>query len=270
AASDTAPGGGAPRPQVMYVDRLPIARYSYTDAEAATIEAAEQILTRRCLATFGIVYEPAAPEPESAPPADRRYGLSSASEAARLGYHPDPGPPPAGPDLPEDALRVFYGNRGGDPGSGGKVEYKGKEVPAEGCFGQSVAHLAKKYDAPREAETARRISTESYEDALTEPAVREGFRTWSSCMRSSGFPYASPLDPLNDRAFQGEEISAEEKETAVADVRCKEETGLLDTWFGAESALQRADIDKNAEALKELRAAHHRKVEAARRIIAEG
>ncbi|MFE0673557.1 hypothetical protein [Streptomyces sp. NPDC058867] len=270
AESSAAPGGGAREERVGYVDLLPIARYGYTDAETAVIESAEQVLTRRCLRSFGIAYEPPAPEPESAPPADRRYGLSSASEAARLGYHPDLAPPPTGPDLPEDALRVFYGNRGAPAESGEKLRYKGRDVPAEGCFGQSVAHLAKKYDAPRQAETARSISTRSYTEALADPAVKAGFRTWSSCMRSSGFTYASPLDPLNEKAFPGEDVSAEEKATAVADVRCKKETGLLDTWFEAESALQQADIDRNAEALEELLAAHGRKVEAARRIVAEG
>ncbi|MEV0177329.1 hypothetical protein AB0I00_40305 [Streptomyces sp. NPDC050803] len=271
AAKTPAPSGStAAKPQVTFVDRLPIARYSYTADEAAAIESAQQVLTKRCLRTFGIAYEPPKQETETSLPADRRYGLSSASEAARLGYHPDIGPLPAGPDLPEDALRVFYGNRGAEPGSTEKVVYKGKEVPENGCFGQSVAQLEKKYDAPEAAQIARTISTRSYEDSLTDPSVKEGFRKWSACMRSSGFPYASPLEPANNKAFQGEEISAKEKEIARTDVRCKEKTDLLDIWFKAESALQKADIEKNSDSLEKLLTAHRKKVEAARRIVAEG
>lgn len=203
-----------------------------------------------------------------AAPADRRLRTVQREEAARLGYHPDIGPRPTAPDLADDELRVFYGYRGADPASGERAVYKGKEVPANGCLGRSVAQL-KKYDHPDAAQIARRISTQSYEDALTEPSVR-GIRQSSACMRRSGFRYASPLEPLNHQAFQGEEISAKEKETAAADVRCKEETGLLDIWFKAESTLQKADIEKNSAVLKELRTAHHKRVKAARRIVAEG
>ncbi|MEU1476734.1 hypothetical protein [Streptomyces sp. NPDC005760] len=263
-------GTSAAKPQVTFVERLPIARYSYTPDEAAVIESAQQVLTKRCLRTFGITYEPAEREAEISLSADRRYGLSSASEAARLGYHPDIGPLPAGPDLPEDALRVFYGNRGAEPGSAEKVVYKGREVPRNGCFGQAVAELAKKYDAPGAVEIARDISTRSYTDSLTEPLVKEAFRNWSACMRSSGFRYTSPLEPANNKEFQGEDISMREKETARADVRCKEKTDLLDIWFKAESALQKAEINKNSESLQSLLTAHRKKTEAARRIVAEG
>ncbi|WAZ26582.1 hypothetical protein STRCI_008176 [Streptomyces cinnabarinus] len=251
------------------MDRLPIARYSYTDTETATIESAEQILTQRCLHSFGIDYEPPQQDTRSPAPADRRYGLASADEAARLGYHPDLGPLPEAPGLTDEELRVFYGSRQADPAGGERIVYKGKEVPARGCLGQSVAKLAK-YDHPQAAQIARRISTQSYEDALTEPSVQKGFGAWSACMEEAGFRYASPLQPLNDKAFKGEDVSAKEKQTAAADVGCKEETGLLDIWFKAESALQQADIDKNTAVLKELRTAHRQRVEAARRVVAAG
>ncbi len=253
-------GSAAPEQQVSYMDRLPIARYSYTDTETATIESAEQILTQRCLHSFGIDYEPPQQDTRSPAPADRRYGLASADEAARLGYHPDLGPLPEAPGLTLSLIHDVYKRQ---------IVYKGKEVPARGCLGQSVAKLAK-YDHPQAAQIARRISTQSYEDALTEPSVQKGFGAWSACMEEAGFRYASPLQPLNDKAFKGEDVSAKEKQTAAADVGCKEETGLLDIWFKAESALQQADIDKNTAVLKELRTAHRQRVEAARRVVAAG
>ncbi|MFI1485828.1 hypothetical protein [Streptomyces sp. NPDC020747] len=257
--------------QVAYTDRLPIARYSYTEAENTAIESAQQVLTRHCLREYGIAYEPAKPDRDVPRPADRRYGLSSATEAARFGYRPNSDAirneriP-----LPEDALPVFYGNRGAVPDGGERVMYKGKEVPADGCFGQSVKKLSKEYDEPAGSAVASRIATEGYTKSLNASPVREGFRKWSACMQNSGFRYASPMDPLNTPAFKGKTVSAKETKTAIADVRCKEETGLLGIWFKAESRIQKADIERNAKALEGLRTAHHRKVEAARRIVVEG
>jgi hypothetical protein len=272
AKSPTASGGSSAERQVTYTNRLPMAHYSYTVAENTAIESAQHVLTRRCLKTYGIAYEPPKQAPDAPKPADRRYGLSSASEAARFGYHPnrDAAQLPEGPQLSGDALTVFYGKRGAPQGGGEKLVYKGKEVPDDGCFGQSVAQLSKEYDDPAGAAVASRIATESYEDSLADPAVKEGFRKWSACMRNSGFRYSSPMDPLNTAAFQSDDISEKEKRTATADVRCKKETRLLDIWFKAETGIQKADIEKNSEALEKLRTAHQEKAEAARRIIAEG
>jgi hypothetical protein len=248
-----------------------MARYSYTVAENTAIESAQHVLTRRCMRKYGISYQPPKQDANSPKPADRRYGLSSASEAARFGYHPNrDGQLPEGPSLSKDALTVFYGKRSAAQGDGEKLTYKGKEVPADGCFGQSVAELSKKYDDSADAAIASRIANQGYEKSLTDPSVKEGFRKWSACMRSSGFRYASPMEPLNSPAFQGQTVSDKEKETATADVRCKEKTGLLDVWFKAESRIQKADIEKNSGALEKLRKAHQKKAEAARRIVEEG
>jgi len=269
--SSTASNSPVAERRVGYTDQLPIARYSYTEAENIAIESAQHVLTRRCLRTYGIAYEPTKPDPNAPEPADRRYGLSSAGEAARFGYHPNSDAMQNERiPLPEDALPVFYGNRGSAPEGGEKLRYKGKEVPADGCFGQSVKRLSKEYDEPEGSAVASRIATESYTKSLTALPVKEGFRKWSACMRNSGFRYASPMDPLNTPAFRGNTVSAKEKKTAVADVRCKERTGLLAIWFKAESRIQKAEIESNAEALEKLSTAHHKKAEAARRIVAEG
>lgn len=265
------PSGTTAAPRIGYADRLPMARFSYSKAENTAIEAAQEILTQRCLRSYGISYDPVRPDPDAPEPADRRYGLSSASEAARFGYHPNSDAvPDESPDLPQDALVVFYGRRSAEPGGGEKAVYKGKAVPRDGCFGQSVAQLSREYDDPAGAAVASGIATGSYEKSFGVPAVREAFGAWSACMRAAGFRYASPMDPLRNSAFQGGSVSAKEKETATADVRCKESTGLLDIWFDAESRIQQADIAKNAGPLERLRTAHREKAQAARRVVAEG
>ncbi|MEU0071592.1 hypothetical protein ABZ027_18895 [Streptomyces sp. NPDC006332] len=272
AAKTPTTSGSSTERLVTYSNRLPMARYSYTVAENTAIESAQHVLTRRCLKTYGIAYEPPKQPSDTTRPADRRYGLSSASEAARFGYHPnrDAAQLPEGPRLSKDDLTVFYGNRGAPQGSGEKLTYKGKDVPDDGCFGQSVSKLSEEYDDPAGAAVASRIANGSYQDSLSDPAVKEGFRKWSACMRSSGFRYASPMEPLNNSAFQGDTISEKEKETASADVRCKEKTDLLDIWFKAESEIQKTDIEKNTAALRKLLTAHHKKAQAASRIVAKG
>ncbi|WP_431993075.1 hypothetical protein [Streptomyces albogriseolus] len=271
AAEDPAASGGEPAERlVSYTSRLPIAQYSYTEAENTAIESAQQVLTQRCMSSYGIAYEPTDPDREPADSTDRRYGVSSPLEAARFGYHPNPDAlRDTQVDLPKEALPVFYGKRGASQGSGGDLVYKGKKVPDAGCFGQSIGKLSR-YDDPDGAAVASRIATGSYQESLDAPAVKEVFRKWSSCMRKDGFRFASPNEPLNKSAFQGGEISAEERETAVADVRCKEATGLLDIWFKAESAIQRAHIQENVKALEGLRTAHREKAAVARRIVADG
>jgi hypothetical protein len=273
AKSPTTSGSSAGERQIAYANRLPMAWYSYSVDDNTVIESAQHVLTRRCLKTYGIQYEPPQQPLDAPRSADRRYGLSSATEAALYGYHPnrDIAQLPDGPDLPKDALTVFYGKRGApQEGGGEKLTYKGKAVPDDGCFGQSVAKLSQEYDDPAGAAIASRIANESYEESLADPAVKEAFRKWSACMRSSGFRYSSPMEPLNNPAFQGNDISAKEKQTATADVRCKKETRLLDIWFKAETGIQKAEIEKNYVALEKLRAAHREKAEAARRIVAEG
>ncbi|CAL9576953.1 hypothetical protein SUDANB130_04948 [Streptomyces sp. enrichment culture] len=256
---------------VSYTSRLPIARFSYTEAENTAIDSAQQLLTQQCMNSYGIAYEPMEPDRQAAKSADRRYGVSSPSEAARYGYHPNPVTLRDDQvDIPKEALPVFYGKRGAPQGSGPDVVYKGKKVPDAGCFGQSIGRLSQ-YDDPDGAAVASRIATGSFQESLDAPAVKGVFRKWSSCMRKAGFHYASPNEPLNKSEFQGGEvISAEEKKTAVADVRCKETTGLLNVWFNAESAIQRAHIQANAKALQGLREAHREKAAEARRILAEG
>lgn len=271
ANTPTTSGSSTTERLVTYTNRLPMARYSYSVAEDTAIESAQHVLTRRCLKTYGIAYEPPEQAPDTPGPPTAATGCRArarrhASATTRTATPPNC---PKGPASKDD-LSVFYGKRGVPQGSGEKLTYKGKEVPDDGCFGQSVSKLSKEYDDPAGAAVASRIANESYQDSLADPAVREGFRKWSRCMRSSGFRYSSPMDPLNTAAFQGDEISAKEKRTATADVLCKEETGLLAIWFKAETDIQKADIKKNSEALEELRTAHQEKAEAARRIVAEG
>ncbi|MGW1776818.1 hypothetical protein [Streptomyces sp. NPDC002104] len=252
-----------------YTFRLPIGAYSFTAEEYSTIEAAEQVLAKRCMSRYSLAYEP--PAPERAPvSADRRYGLSDASEALSFGYRMPPAPAETkGKQLGKDEIFVLYGRRGSE-GKLGPLEYRGTPVPEDGCLGQSIQDFRKGYEDPESVNVARGISMQSYTDSLALPEVQALFRTWSACMKEKGYTYASPMDPLGVKDFQDGPVRPEEKATAQADMACKQKTNLLDSWFTAESGIQTALIAKDTGALGKLRELHQKKLAAARSLVAEG
>ncbi|MFB9516582.1 hypothetical protein [Streptomyces purpureus] len=251
-----------------YTHRLPIAAYSYTDDEYASIEAAENVLAGACMARYSLSFDPPRPAPAKPGP-DRRYGLSDEKSASLFGYRPDPMASTRRPaQLGKDVRTVLLGKQA--VGATGQLEYRGKKVPDDGCLGRAKHDLGKDYAYPEGSETASRISSQSYRDAMLRPEVRTVFKKWSDCMKKSGYTYTSPSEPFDSPAFREGPVSAQEKATAQADVACKRSTGLLDVWFTAESAVQKTMIAKHAGALRKLQALHRQKVAAAKKILSQG
>ncbi|MFF7052425.1 hypothetical protein ACFY94_29155 [Streptomyces griseorubiginosus] len=271
-ASPSAPGS-IPRPSApagaSYTFRLPLAVYSYSDADYAVIRSAEQVLARDCMKDFGLSYRPAKnPAPVEAQ--DRRYGLTDRASAERYGYRVPPRPEAPKAKLTEDQIKVLYGNRSAPAAAvkNSELRYRGRKVPDEGCLGAAVLGFRKPYEDETGAEVASRISTASYENSQKVPEVRAVFGKWSSCMKQKGYDYASPMAAMAAPAFVRGKVSAVEKDTAEADVSCKERTGLADVWFAAESSIQKDMIEAEAEALRRLGELHEKKLRAARKILA--
>lgn len=266
---DTSPPGKTPG-RDDYTFRLPIAAYSYTDAEYEVISSAEQVLARDCMKGFGLTYRPV----KNSAPADaqdRRYGITDLDSARRYGYRMPPQPAAPKAELTKDQIKVLYGKRSLEKGADdrARLEYRGKEVPDNGCLGKAILDFRTPYEYPEGSAAASRIAGESYRASLTDPKVQAVFSKWSSCMKQKGYDYASPMDALESPSFTRGKVSAEEKETAVADITCKRSTDLLETWFEAESAIQQEMIKKNVAPLRKLDELHGKKLSAARRILAE-
>lgn len=253
-----------------YTYRLPIAAYSYTDAEYASIDAAENVLADKCMARYSLTYRPPKPTP-AVPGADRRYGLSEERSAALFGYRPDSSYRAASQPmkLGKHERIVLYGNREG-AGKSRSLEYRGKKVPDHGCLGQAKDDFGKAYAYPEGAGKASRISSQSYRQSMLLPEVQAVFNAWSACMKKSGYIYGSPSDPFSAEKFREGPVTAQEKETAQADVACKRSTGLLEVWFTAESEVQKTMIAEHSTSLEKLRDLHAKKVAAARKVLAEG
>ncbi|MEU3184523.1 hypothetical protein ABZ707_09970 [Streptomyces sp. NPDC006923] len=270
ATGEAGPGstGAASTAPVDYTFRLPIAKYSYSDAQNAAIRDAENVLTERCLRTYGIEFQ-VPPVPRRTGISDRRYGLSNAADAAQYGYHLPPDPPPYNPTrgLAGEEAAVMTGAPGG-PTANETLTYRGMKVPAGGCRWEAARSLATGHEDRKAAGVAGDIANESYQVSIKDKRVQDVTRAWSACMKGRGFTYSSPMTALGDPKFLEKEMADGETATAEADIRCKKETDLLNVWFSVESEIQKAMIAKQSKTLDRLGDLHLAKVAAAQKITA--
>jgi hypothetical protein len=86
----------------------------------------------------------------------------------------------------------------------------------------------------------------------TDPRVRAVIRAWSACMARHFYHYASPSQ-VEGHGWKTPPNRAEIA-TAVADVTCKAQVNLLNTWLAVEAAYQQALIGQNLATLSQLQA----------------
>lgn len=96
------------------------------------------------------------------------------------------------------------------------------------------------------------IAVQASQWAQTDPRVLAVDRAWSRCMAKRGYTFRNP-----QQAQQHHWPSAPttiEVATAVADVSCKTQTNLPNTWLTVEAAYQRALVGQNLTVLSQLQA----------------
>ncbi|MEH0981584.1 hypothetical protein [Micromonospora sp. CPCC 205556] len=244
---------------------LPLDRLFPSGDEDLLLQRAEAKLVVACMRRLGITYRP--PEPHHTDPAAARdglYGLVEHDQAQRLGYHAAPGGDPAedkGPPPPEETAVALTGTRfeaGGPEPAGGRI-------PEGGCLGEANRRLAE--GAPPIGETLLYdMALQAGHQAERDPRVQAGFRAWSTCMAGKGFAYADPWQANDDPRWSTDRPSGVERRTAVADVACKDSTGLVTIWQAAMVEHQRrtiasrsADIERYEQA-KSARLANGRQI----------
>ncbi|WP_063804437.1 hypothetical protein [Streptomyces roseifaciens] len=270
----SAPG---PVPVVSAVPRLttaagsslPIDPYLLTHDQADRLDAARRTLVERCMRRFEVAYQPPAPSTPFRPKTrtQYRYGVTDPADAARYGFAP-PGsprtpPPPSAPppSLSAEATVVLTGTddpkvKPGSSAAKGGRRINGHRVPPGGCTGEARSALrADNAEAGGDAPVADRINSGSFERSQRDPRVVRVFAQWASCMKERGFPsYDDPIKAGADAAWRTPEPSAEERETAAADARCKAEHNVVGVWFAVDAAYQREEIDRNAKELAAVKA----------------
>ncbi|SNB90865.1 hypothetical protein SAMN02745831_07182 [Streptomyces sp. PgraA7] len=85
---------------------------------------------------------------------------------------------------------------------------------------------------------------------MKDAAVIKVFGQWSDCMKKSGFNYKTPLDALSDSRFgDANQVTDLEISTAQADLKCRNQHKVTQTWFETEAKIQQAEIKKQLPAL---------------------
>jgi len=75
--------------------------------------------------------------------------------------------------------------------------------------------------------------------------VTAAMKKWSRCLAAAGYSYQTPKAANDDPRFAGPTASPEEKKTALADVRCKQQTHLVDIMAAVETRVEGQQIDAN-------------------------
>lgn len=173
------------------------------------------------------------------------YGLWDEETARVYGYQ---SPPLVGREsivkrVPQEFWPIIRGE---------VASFNGEDVPEGGCQGEANRALGVEDDAGLAA--VDQLQQEAVIRARQHSAVEALIDDWAECLARGGWEFNDPLDPV--REWQtldlGDPGSPAEIELALADIRCKKETGLLRTWVAAEFAYQEILVEENAEALTEL------------------
>ncbi|MFJ1706899.1 hypothetical protein [Kitasatospora sp. NPDC088346] len=219
---------------------LPVETYLFSDADSVKLARAGAVLRRKCLQRFGLdqAVTPAGQPTGPRTFMERRYGVTDLAQVAADGYHlgdRDPRTHPVEkPTFSAEQQKALTGKTGA---GGAELRVNGVPVPPGGCYDEAKKELAGS-GALGSSDVAQRADFETFKASLSVPQVKRAFDAWSSCMTGKGYSYPNPLDAISDRRFQGDSPTQLEREVATADVVCKQQVHLVDTWFAAETSLQ--------------------------------
>lgn len=252
------PPATSTRPIVMPLDVYE----EVASQEQNALAEAQTLLTERCMTARGFSYPaPASPDNglvslqgiENDP-----FGLTSLAQAETYGYaQPKGSLPQGGPGIIGFVgASLFTGvlNHSGQaytmalfgfgPGAGAG--------PHRGCYQQSVTDVYGRLGGNPNPDPVPVIALQASQWAQTDPRVLAVERAWSRCMARHGYSYGTPLQAQQHnwpRAPTGGEVA-----TAVADVSCKTQTNLPNTWLTVEAAYQATLVAQNLAALSQLQA----------------
>jgi hypothetical protein len=239
---------------------LPLDSYEQVSVqEQQALAAAGDQLTARCMAAAGFSY-PVAAQPGSGAANVQSieaagYGVASLAEAETYGYRQRGagGPPGSLVALPgfvaeqqkhgaawTSALLGFV------PGSRAGARQH------QGCLQAADTALYGSLNGDPNPDPVPGIAFQAAQWTQSYPLVLAVERAWSACMARSGFRYQNP-GQAQDRNWPASPTAAEIA-TAVADVRCKTRTNLVNTWLTVEAAYQAALISQNLTPLARLQA----------------
>ncbi|SDK72926.1 hypothetical protein SAMN05421874_110193 [Nonomuraea maritima] len=253
----------APTEGVTVVEKLvlPFDAYKATPKQQATLGNAHNRLVVACMRKHDITVTPPTEDPKTLAAIDpgnsRRYGVTDIEAARTHGYHLAR---PASPDtteawaanLPEQTRDRLYGTSAD-----------------RGCLDQASLSLekgARKADWPWLAKQ----DSASLEQSAKNPEVVAAVKRWRECMSKAGHDYVSPEMAIGDSRWTLDkpEVGAPEKRAATDDTTCKWSSGLVLTWYAADSELQQKVIDENPSRFAAFRANLKHRLQRASAVLA--
>lgn len=243
---------------------LPFDAYRLSTLDIHTVEAAEDVLVRACMRTRGMDWEtlPLPSAADAEPPNARRYGLIDPAAAARYGYHLPP------PSTAEARRQAIWAKRGRLPARQRLAAF-GKGGTSGGCWGRAHARLLRGVSLDRLSQLDR-YAMKTFAAARRTHQVAAATRAWSRCMGRAGFDYADPFAATGDPAWRRSgRPTARELSAARADIRCKDETGLIRIWSRADERVQREAIRAHSAEFEAIGQTRKRWLDAARRTLRE-
>jgi hypothetical protein len=267
-------GGGGSRPKITVPpippvgSSLPIpmpldAYQAISTQQQEALADASALLIQRCMAARGFEDTSTASPPFSTVVTLEQIetagaGLTRVAQARTFGFvHPkNTGSQPAGPQIIGIVGAVGFGQSlkagrayaealyGFGPGTGtgpgghlGCSQQAGREVYGP-IFGEPAS------------DPVPQIAAQAVTFTQSDPRIHAVDRAWSRCMARHFYLYSTPQQ-LEERHWRSPPYRAEIA-TAVADVTCKAQTNLLNTWLAVEAAYQQALIGQNLAALSQL------------------
>ena len=271
-----APGGGGSRPKIT-VPPIPPAHSSLTVAmpleayqaistqQQVTLADASNLLIQHCMAARGFEDTSSASAPFSSVATLEQVeaagaGLTSITQARTFGFvrPKNTGSAPSGPQIIGFVSAAGFGQSlkagrayaealfGFGPGFGGGP---GGHV---GCLQQASKTVYGAQVGEPVPDPVPQIAEQAASFTQTDPRIRAVIRAWSACMARHYYHYSSPSQVEGHRWRTPPNRA--EIATAVADVTCKAQTNLLNTWLAVEAAYQQALIGQNLATLSQLQA----------------
>jgi hypothetical protein len=239
---------------------LPLNSYADVAGLQQTVLAeADVLLTQKCMAGRGFVYSSETTpveEQEQLQSIEDGFGITSLSDASSYGY----GQPPGSSGPPSGGLFL------GGFSSFGQLRHKAAlgealigfapgitigPVHEEGCL-QLASNELYRPGNNQPGDPVPAIAVQASTWTQTDPRVVAVDAAWSRCMAARGYHYTSPQQPAG-HSWPKHPTKAETA-TAVADVTCKQQTNLTNTWLTVEAAYQTALVGQDIATLASLQA----------------
>jgi len=269
-------GGGGSRPKITMPPIPPVgssltvpmpleAYQAISTQQQEALADASALLIQRCMAARGFEDTSSANPPFSSVVTLEQVetggaGLTSITQARTFGFvrPKNTGSSPSGPQIIGIVGAVGFGQSlkagrgyaealfGFGPGTGtgpgghlGCMQQASKEV-----YGPIVGEPV--------PDPVPQIAAQAASFTQSDPRIHAVDRAWSRCMARHFYHYSSPQQ-AEHRQWRTPPNKAEIA-TAVADVTCKTQTNLLNTWLAVEAAYQQALIGQNLATLAQLQA----------------